>query len=289
MSRQNPTKCRSAWRTLCAGATLLVLLPVAHGGEDGDLEGPGPALSQPAPAAPTAPKPVADTAREMLPPPAPPEASRPRSELPAPSLSSPSSSSGAQDSLRSLEQRVAEMKDQVYRAKARLTLLSERHLRSTAGGGRAVVTQKTQMGRLYQPLRITYVLDGREVFNKGDEKSPLALTPAQLAELPVWDGGLKPGDHTLAVNVVYRGNGTPALSYFSQYTYTASAAQRFRASDGGVTRIRVVCREKGNPALTDVADRPFIEFVVDDGTTSSSSSGGSGAKVAAKASPLGSP
>lgn len=281
MSRQNPTKNRPAFLRSCLlwiamGASVSVAVGVARAGEEGEPEAPAAGFDKPAstPAAPAVPAPPA-------------AAPSPAAPAPAPSPSpAPSPASG--DSLRTLEQRVGDLKDQVYRAKARLTLLGERHLKSTAGGGRAVVTQKTQMGRLFAPLRITYQLDGREVFSKGEGKTPLALSPSQSAELPVWDGGLPPGDHTLSVSVVYRGNGTPAFSYFNQYTYTASAAQRFRASDGGTTRIRVVCREKGNPALTDVAERPLIEFVVDDGTQSSPSAAG-GNKVAAKAASLGSP
>lgn len=290
MSRQNPTKNRSAFLGRCLlglalCAPVSVAVGVAQAGEEGEPEAPAAGYEKPA----STPAPPAVTA----PPPAPAPASLAPAPASAPApapAAAPSAGSG--DGLRSLEQRVGDLKDQVYRAKARLTLLGERHLKSTAGGGRAVVTQKTQMGRLFSPLRITYQLDGREVFTKGDDKTPLGLSPAQSAELPVWDGGLPPGDHTLAVSVVYRGNGTPAFSYFNQYTYTASAAQRFRASDGGTTRIRVVCREKGNPALTDVAERPLIEFQVDDGASSSSGSSPSAAggnKVATKAATLGSP
>jgi hypothetical protein len=170
----------------------------------------------------------------------------------------------SQDSLHSLEQRIGDLKEQVFRAKARLSLLSERFLRSTAGGGRAIVVHKNRMGRLFQPIRLTYQLDGREVYSKGSEDG--SLFADQSAELPIWEGGLKPGDHTLTVNVVYRGNGSQVFGYFNQYTYTASAAQRFTANDGGITRIHVLCHEKGNPALTDVAQRPLIEFEVDDGS-----------------------
>jgi len=250
MSRQSRTKNRPARPRRGAGVAAVLLLAgastpmVSHARPDGEPD-VGPALSQ-----------------------------KDSPQLPK--------DSPPRNNLRGLEQRVGDLKEQVFRAKARLSLLSERFLRSTAGGGRAVILQKTQMGRLYQPVRITYQLDGREIFSKGDaqsgSKSALTLAPAE--ELSVWDGGLPPGDHTLSVSVVYRGNGARVFSYFDQYTYTASAAQRFRANDGGITRIRVVCRENGNPALTDLAERPLIEFEVDDGAS---------AKVATKADHRGSP
>lgn len=269
MSRPKLQKNRAAWRSVGASVTLLSLLsglPLAVAAEP---EAPPPALPEPSsvPDAAPAPPPPAQPAPAVAAPVAQP--------APAPAAAPAAPAADRSDSLRSIEQRVADLKDQVFRARARLTLLSERFLRSTPGGGHAVVTHENKMGRLFQPVRITYQLDGREVFSKGDEsgQKPVAAT----GELPVWDGGLKPGDHTLSVSVVYRGSATPALSYYSRYTYTASAAQRFTASDGGTTRIRVLCREQGNPVLTDVADRPLIEFKVED-----SSQPAAGDKVAAK-------
>ncbi len=167
------------------------------------------------------------------------------------------------DDMQNLQQRVGELKEQVFRAKARLSLLSERFLRSSAGGGRAVIVHQSQMGQLYQPVRIAYQLDGREIFRKSSDSDGAPLE--KTGELTVFEGDLKPGNHTLSVSVEYRGNGTRVFSYFNKYNYTANAAQRFAASDGGITRIRVVCRQQGNPALTEVADRPLIEFQVDDG------------------------
>lgn len=277
MSTPKLQKNQAAWRSALASVALLSLLsglPLAGAAEPAGPEGapppPLPETSTSPDAAPALPPPAAPVAQPAAAPAAQP-APAPAAAPAAPAA--PAADRG--DSLRSIEQRVADLKDQVFRARARLTLLSERFLRSTPGGGHAVVTHENKMGRLFQPVRITYQLDGREVFSKGDESGQKPV--AGSGELPVWDGGLKPGDHTLSVSVVYRGSATPALSYYSRYTYTASAAQRFTASDGGTTRIRVLCREQGNPVLTDVADRPLIEFKVED-----SSQPAAGDKVAAK-------
>lgn len=185
----------------------------------------------------------------------------------APTPLSGGEAGGRSDGIRDIERRIGDIKDQVFRAKARLSLLSERHLRSSVGGVQAAITQQNQMGRLFQLVRIVYELDGREVFRRSEEGQKVIPT----GELPIWDGSMRPGDHTLTVTLVYRGNGSGVFSYFDQYTYTAMAAHRFSVSDGAAARVRVTCREQGNVATTAVENRPSIEFQVEDSSGKKSS------------------
>lgn len=164
------------------------------------------------------------------------------------------------DALRDVDRRIGDLKDQIFRAKARLSLLSEKHLRSAEGGVPTTVTQRNQLGVLYRPVRLVYEIDGREVFRREDSPQ----NPIPGGELPVWDGTLRPGEHTLSATLLYRGNGNRVLSYYDEYTYTVSAAHRFTVTDGTGTKIRVLCREKGNFVTTAVENRPFIEFQVED-------------------------
>lgn len=164
------------------------------------------------------------------------------------------------DALRDVDRRIGDLKDQIFRAKARLSLLSEKHLRSAEGGVPTTVTQRNQLGVLYRLVRVVYEIDGREVFRREDSPQ----NPIPGGELPVWDGTLRPGEHTLSATLLYRGNGNRVLSYYDEYTYTVSAAHRFAVQDGAGTRIRVLCRERGNFATTAVENRPFIEFQVED-------------------------
>lgn len=172
--------------------------------------------------------------------------------------------------VREVEQRVSGLKDQLFRAKARLSLLSETFLRSSSGGNRAIVEYQDQIGPLLLPVQLTMQLDGREIVSRTAATSAKGQ-PVRLASEPrAWDGELKPGEHTLSVTIVYRGSSARVLPYFEQYSYTATAAHRFKAADGGTTRVRVRCRESGNPITTDLKDRPRIEFEVDSGAAPSS-------------------
>ena len=140
-----------------------------------------------------------------------------------------------------------------------MTLLTETQLGSAQGGAKLVVVQKDQMGRLYQMVKVSYQLDGREVFVRSLDPG----RPPEPKEQNVYDGNVRPGDHTLAVAVVYRGDGNKVFSYYDQYTFTAKAAHRFTVTDGQTTRVQVVCFEKGNPLLTKVEDRPAFDFKVE--------------------------
>ena len=163
------------------------------------------------------------------------------------------------DQLSDLDRRTRELRDQVFRSKARLSLLTETLLGSAQGGAKLVVVQKDQMGRLYQMVKVSYQLDGREVFVRSLEPGH----PAEPKAQNVYDGNVRPGDHTLAVSVTYRGDGNKVFSYYEQYTFTAKAAHRFSVTDGQTTRLEVVCFEKGNPLLVRVEDRPAFDFRVE--------------------------
>lgn len=174
-----------------------------------------------------------------------------------------SSGSGRDEKFRDLERRTFELKDQVFRAKARLTLLSETLVSANVGTTRAVIVHKNQMSRLFQPIRVSYQIDGREVFTKEDA----AGVAVDGKDLVVWDGGLQAGDHTVGVTVVYRGNGAKVLSYYDKYNFTARAAHRLTAVEGQTTRLLVRCFEKGTALTAKVEDRPDFEFKVADGSS----------------------
>lgn len=195
-------------------------------------------------------------------PPSPANAAPPASSATAPTTAAPPApvaASASSEQLDELDRRTRELRDQVFRSKARLTLLTETQLGSAQGGAKLVVVQKDQMGRLYQMVKVSYQLDGREVFVRSLDPG----RPPEPKEQNVYDGNVRPGDHTLAVAVSYRGDGNKVFSYYDQYTFTAKAAHRFTVTDGQTTRVQVVCFEKGNPLLTKVEDRPAFDFKVE--------------------------
>jgi hypothetical protein len=173
----------------------------------------------------------------------------------APAPSAANSPGANKVRLRDIERRVNELKEQIFRSKARLNLLKETVLHGVIAGSRAVITHRNEMGRMYTPIRYTYALDGNEIFSKVDESGKLA----DQKEFEVYNGSLAPGNHTLSVLMVYQGNGA-IFTYVKGYKFTAKSSHTFTASEGKQLQLKVVGFEKGNPITTDPKDRPAVDF-----------------------------
>ncbi|HWE30440.1 MAG TPA: dihydrolipoamide acetyltransferase [Polyangia bacterium] len=158
--------------------------------------------------------------------------------------------------LHDLERRVNELKEQIFRSKARLNLLKETVLHGVIAGARAVITHRNEMGSMYTPIRYVYALDGQEIFSKIDESGKMGDTK----EIEVFNGSITPGNHTLSVQMVYQGNGYGVFSYLKGYKFTAKSSRTFTAPEGKQLQLKVVGFEKGNPVTTDPKDRPAVDF-----------------------------
>jgi hypothetical protein len=158
--------------------------------------------------------------------------------------------------LHDLERRVNELKEQIFRSKARLNLLKETVLHGVIAGARATVTHRNEMGSMYTPVRYVYALDGQEIYAKTDDSGKLG----DQKEIEVFNGSITPGNHTLSVQMVYQGNGYGVFSYLKGYKFTAKSSRTFTAPEGKQLQMKVVGFEKGNPVTTDPKDRPAVDF-----------------------------
>jgi len=158
--------------------------------------------------------------------------------------------------LHDLERRVNELKEQIFRSKARLNLLKETVLHGVIAGARAIITHRNEMGSMYTPIRYLYALDGQEIYSKVDESGKLG----DQKEIEVFNGSITPGNHTLSVQMVYQGNGYGVFSYLKGYKFTAKSSRTFTAPEGKQLQLKVVGFEKGNPVTTDPKDRPAVDF-----------------------------
>ena len=189
-------------------------------------------------------------------------AATPAPAAPAPAAAAPAAGGGVASSagqssvrLRDLERRVNELKEQIFRSKARLNLLKETVLHGVIAGARAVITHRNEMGSMYEPISYVYSLDGNQIYPVGSE-------PAKLdqKEFEIYNGSLAPGNHTLSVQLVYQGNGYGVFSYLKGYKFTAKSSHTFTAGEGKQLQLKVVGFEKGNPVTTDPKDRPSVDF-----------------------------
>jgi len=157
--------------------------------------------------------------------------------------------------LRSLEKNVNELKEQIFRTKARLNLLKETVLGGVIGASRAFIRHKNEMGSSFRLVKAAYALDGVQIYSKSDDTGRLA----EMGEFEIYNGAIQPGSHTLTVVLQYQGNGFGVFSYLKGYKFTAKSSQSFVAAESKTTAITVVGYEKGN-LTTQLSDKPAVDF-----------------------------
>ena len=181
---------------------------------------------------------------------------------PADNGAAPAASGGADSGaytvrLRSLEKNVNELKEQIFRTKARLNLLKETVLGGAIGASRAIIKHKNEMGSSFRLIKAAYALDGVQIYSKSDDTGALA----DMTEFDIYNGAIQPGPHTLSVALTYQGNGFGVFSYLKGYKFNVKSSHTFVAGDSKATNITVVGYEKGN-ITTQLSDKPAVDFRV---------------------------
>jgi hypothetical protein len=159
--------------------------------------------------------------------------------------------------LRSLERNVNDLKEQVFRVKARLNLLKETVLGGVIGASRCIIRHKNDMGSQFRLIKAVYALDGVQILSKADDSGGLA----EMTEFDVYNGAIQPGSHTITVQLVYQGNGYGVFSYLKNYKFNVRSSNTFVAGDGKATIVTVVGYEKGS-VTTNMEEKPAVEFRV---------------------------
>jgi hypothetical protein len=255
------------------GASLLFAVPLILGPN-------GPAQAQPAasaaakagkkaPAAPSgaaSAKPVASAAPTAAPSGAPvatgTPAGAPPPNGPGPVATGTPGATAAVDGptyavrLRDLEQRIDELKEQIRRSHTRLSLLSDTILSGGGAGSRAGIRFKNELSSAFKVTRLLVVLDGAVQYNKTDQSGALA----DQSEIPIFNGSVPPGDHTLQVLVNLQGNGYGVFSYLRGYRFEVRSSHSFTAVEGKTINLDAIAYEKGG-VTTPLEERPAIRYV----------------------------
>jgi hypothetical protein len=241
------------------GAALLVAM-FLRGGVAGAQQPTEKPPEQPAAsAAPTTSAPPADTP--------PPEGSvaAPTGSVPAPVpvATDPAAPAGAPADgatyavhLRDLQQRIDQLKEQIRRSHTRLSLLSETIISGGASGSRATIRFENKLSSQFQLTRALIVLDGAVQYNKTDRSGVLA----DQKVIPVFNGSIPPGDHTVQVLVNLRGHGYGVFSYLRGYRFEVRSSHSFTAVEGKTTRLRILAYEKGG-VTTPLEERPAVRYL----------------------------
>jgi hypothetical protein len=244
------------------GASLLLAVSLfAARGADAGPPAPAPAASSAAPAA-GPPKKAAAPGPSGAPvaPPGPPGAAAPPGT--APPGAPPAAAAPPMDGptyavrLRDLEQRIDDLKEQIRRSHTRLSLLSDTILSGGGAGSRASIRFQNELSSAFRVTRVLVVLDGAVQYNKTDQSGALA----EQSEIPIFNGSVPPGDHTLQVLVNLQGNGYGVFSYLRGYRFEVRSSHSFTAVEGKTINLQAIAYEKGG-VTTPLEERPAVRYV----------------------------
>jgi hypothetical protein len=161
--------------------------------------------------------------------------------------------------VKTLEEEVVDLKEKIYRSKARLLLLQESVLGGDVStGSRAVIVHKNEMGGSFLLESVAYALDGAPIYTQVDTEGDLG----KRLEFEIFNGRIVPGQHQIAVRLVYRGNGYGVFSYLEGYKFKVQSSYTFNAEPGKLSTVRVVGFEQGG-MTTDLKDRPAVRYDID--------------------------
>lgn len=150
---------------------------------------------------------------------------------------------------------VDDLKERIFRSKARLSVLKETVLHGVLAGSRVVIVHRNLMGSQYRLTKVAVILDGAQIYARSDDSGTLD----QEDELPVLDGNIVPGPHTITVELTYQGQGFGVFSYLNGYTFESRSSHNFTAPENGAVRLVSSGYEKGN-LTTEMKDRPSVEW-----------------------------
>lgn len=159
------------------------------------------------------------------------------------------------DRLDGLQVEVDQLKDKIFRSKARLSLLKETVLRGVLAGSRVILAHRNLMGSGFKLVRIVYSMDGAQIYARTDESGSLDSED----ELVIYDGNLPPGPHNVSIELTYTGHGYGVFSYLNGYTFTSSSSHSFTAPENGAVKINSAGFESGN-LTTEMKDRPNTDW-----------------------------
>jgi hypothetical protein len=161
--------------------------------------------------------------------------------------------------VRSLEERVSDLKEKIFRTKARLMNLQEMVIGGDiTTGSKAVLVHRNEMGSSFYLESVAYVLDGAPIYTKVDVDGDLE----KREQFEIFNGRIVPGNHQIAVQLVYRGHGYGLFSYLEGYKFKVQSSYTFNAEPGKVSNIKVVGFEKGG-ITAEMKDRPAVRYDVD--------------------------
>ncbi len=158
--------------------------------------------------------------------------------------------------LREMEEKIVSMKEKIFATKTRLVLLKERILSNVVSEAWAIIVHKNSMGGAFSLDQVLYYMDGKKKFFMRNKDGILD----KQRTIEIFSGSVVPGNHTITVEMVYKGTGK-MFTYLQGYKFKITSKYTFYASQGRIVKIQAVGYEKGDFTYS-LEDRPAVKFKV---------------------------
>jgi hypothetical protein len=159
--------------------------------------------------------------------------------------------------LLSVEGKVEDLKEKVFRSKAALMYLREVVATGNTGGGsRVSIVLRNGLGAGQVLEGVTFLLDGQIKFAGSDASVDKALRAG--SGLEVVQGAISPGTHELTATYRIRSTGFKVFSYAQGDTYEIRVRNTFDAKMGEACTLAATLRE--GAAVNSFKDRARVDF-----------------------------
>ncbi len=180
------------------------------------------------------------------------------SPAPAPSAA-PADGAAFNRELLSVEEKVDDLKERVFRSKAALKYLEQVvSTGSTGAGSRFTITLRNSLGAGHVLDGVTFLLDGQIKFAANDASVDKALRAE--SGLEVFSGSLSPSTHEVTATYRIRSTGYKLFTYAQGDTYEIRVRNTFQAETGDACTLTANLSE--GSAVKTFEKRAKVEFTV---------------------------
>lgn len=155
--------------------------------------------------------------------------------------------------LKVLQEKIESIKSKVRDSKSKLIEVTKDSMYKEEPISYLSIQHINDMSSRFNILRLTYILDGKNVYSGYD------LYKSSSNTYPVFNSFVAPGHHEVIVEAVYAGNAEGLFDYLKDYRARVQRRYAFVVPDGKKMIVSGTSYEKGR-IFTPFKDRPEISF-----------------------------
>ena len=155
--------------------------------------------------------------------------------------------------IRTLQEKIDSIKSKVVDSKSKLIEVTKDSVDKEEPVSYLSIQHINDMSSRFNILRLTYMLDGKNVYSGYD------LYKGNSSTYPIFNSFVAPGHHELVVEAVYAGNAEGLFDYLKDYRARIQRRYSFIVPNGKKIVVSGTSYEKGK-IFTPFKDRPDINF-----------------------------